>query len=161
MPLIRRLKQWLIAAEKSMAIASLFLLLAIALIQIVARNFFDYGFAQLDMISRHLVLYLAFAGAALVTENDGHIKIDVLAAFMSRGLKRKLARPLLLLAALICALFAWHAARFWQEEWHYATDTERWETLLALILPVGFGMLSLHFLLCGLAGQVGSDLEAA
>jgi TRAP-type transport system small permease protein len=155
------LKRSLIALEKSLAVVSLFLLLAFSLVQIVARNFFDFGFTHLDTISRHLVLYLAFMGAALIIEDDRHIKIDILAAFLTDKHKRLLLQPLLLLAAIICAFFAWHALRFWLDEWHYAADAERWQVLMALILPAGFCTLTLHFLLCVLTGQSGRKRNAA
>ena len=155
MAILLRLKQFLIVIEKTLAGLSLFILLVFSLIQIIARNFFDFGFIQIDMISRHMVLVLTFMGAALVIEDDRHIKIDILAVFMSEQHKRLLVRPLLFLAAAICALFAWNALRFWLDEWHYATDSDHWQVLMELILPIGFDILTLHFLLCGLTGQRG------
>ncbi|MGO9444683.1 MAG: TRAP transporter small permease [Thiobacillaceae bacterium] len=155
MAVLLRLKQYLIAIEKTLAGFSLFLLLAFSLAQIIARNFFDYGFSHLDIVSRHLVLYLTFMGAALVTEDDRHIKIDILAIFVSDTYKPPLNRALLFMGAVISALFAWHALRFWLDEWHFAATFDQWQVLLALILPLGFGMLALHFLLCGITGQAG------
>ena len=54
-----KLKQLLIMAEKVIAASSLLLLLIFAVIQVVARNIFDTGFPELDVISRHLVLFLS------------------------------------------------------------------------------------------------------
>lgn len=155
------LKRFLIAIEKTLAVVSLFLLLAISLLQIVTRDFFGFGFIHLDIVSRHLVLYLAFMGAALITEDDKHIRIDILRTVIPERYTRWLTTPLLLLAAAICAVFAWHATRFWLDEWHYAAASERWQTLLALILPFGFGVLGLHFLLCALTGQSGKEKASA
>jgi TRAP-type C4-dicarboxylate transport system permease small subunit len=54
---------------------------------------------------------------------------------------------------VVTALLCQAAWAYWQDEWTHVADQERWMTLLALILPGGFGLLSLHFLLAGLIGK--------
>jgi hypothetical protein len=44
----------------------------------------------------------------------------------------------------------WAAIRFWYDDWQYVAEHERWSSILALITPFGFGLLTLHFLLGGL-----------
>jgi len=144
---IFKLKHGLITLEKVVAAGSLFLLLAFTLTQIIARNFFDTGFADLEAISRHLVLFIAFSGAALVTEQNNHIKIDILSAFLSSRQKEILVRPLLIISSIVCGIFSWYASRFWLDELNYAPAYELWIVYMALILPIGFFVLSLHFLL--------------
>lgn len=147
-----KLKQLLIAVEKFLAASSLLLLLIFAVVQVVARNFFDTGFPELDIISRHLVLFIIFAGAALISEHNKHIKIDIVAVFLNPQQQQKLIRPLLFLSALVCAVFTWYAIRFWRDEWTYAPANEQWSLYLALIIPLGFFMLGLHLLLLALTG---------
>lgn len=142
-----KLKHALIILEKYVAAGSLLLLLTFTLTQIIARNFFDTGFPNLEAISRHLVLFIAFSGAALVSEQNNHIKIDILSAFLSARQKAILSRPLLIISSLVCGIFAWHASRFWLDELSYAPAYELWIVYMALILPVGFSILCLHFLL--------------
>jgi len=150
--LVLKVKLGLIAIEKYVAASSLLLLLIFTLIQIIARNFFDLGFPQLEAISRHLVLFIAFSGAALVSEQNNHIKIDILSAFLSSPQKQLLIRPLLIISSLICGVFAWHASRFWLDELSYAPAHELWIVYMALILPIGFIVLSLHFILLTITG---------
>lgn len=152
MILLQQFKHYLIALEKVLAASSLLLLLAFTLVQIIARNFFETGFAPLDVISRHLVLYVAFVGAALITEDQNHIKIDFMVHLFSAKQKILLLRPLGIMAAIICGIFAWHASRFWLDEWQYAVPQDRWIALLALILPVGFALIALHFVLLAIMG---------
>ena len=52
------IKHGLIHVEKWIASLSLLLLLVFTLVQIIARNFFDTGFPVLDIISRHLILFI-------------------------------------------------------------------------------------------------------
>ena len=159
-------KKYLIRFEAGIASISLVLLLSFSVTQIVARNVFETGFPILDVISRHLVLFILFSGAALITEHNKHIKIDVLAALMPADKKMNLVRPFLLIATIVCLLFAWYAGKFWLDEWEYAPVNDRVSVYLALVLPAGFMLLALHFFLLTLIGPEsksvsasGSDLE--
>jgi len=144
------LKQKLIIIEKYIAGFSLILLLALMLVQIILRNIFDLGFANIDIIARHLVLFITFMGAALASENSQHIKIDFINALLRPKIKNRLIQPLLLISAIITALFFWYALQFWLDEKQYAPDNEQLALYLALILPTGFFILSLHFFLLAL-----------
>lgn len=61
-------KTKLIYFEKLIAGTSLLLLLILSLSQVVLRNFFELGFSEIDVLSRHLVLFITFMGAALISE---------------------------------------------------------------------------------------------
>jgi TRAP-type C4-dicarboxylate transport system permease small subunit len=147
-----RARSLLVVLEKAVAAGSLLLLLLIMLVQLVARSFFEAGFSDLDVLARNLVLFITLMGAALVTESGRHIKIDILSNLMKERHKRLLVQPLLLISTAVCASFAWYAARFWIDEWTYAPDNEHLSLYLALILPVGFTVLFLHFLFKFIAG---------
>lgn len=149
---LNRFRRLLTRAETALAGLSLLLLVALTLAQTVARNLFDTGLPAADAVTRHLVLYILFFGAALAAENQRHIRIDVVAAWLSQAALDRLHRPLNALAAGVCILFMLAATRFWLDEWTYVSDAERWQTLVNLILPFGFGLLSLHFLLAALLG---------
>ncbi len=146
------LRDQLLRLERYLGAASLFLLLALALIQIVARNFFSLGLPTADTLTRHLVLFVTFFGATLAIHSHRHIKIDVLCAFMNDQWMARIYRPLQFIGALVCGLLCQAATVYWLDEWAYAADYQRWTVLLSLILPVGFGLLSLHFILSGLLG---------
>ncbi len=150
--LIFKIKHGLIIFEKLVGAGSLILLLLLAVFQVLARNFFDTGFTHLEVITRHLILFIIFMGAALVSEQNKHIKIDILTPFMSTGQQEKLTRPLLLISSIISGIFAWYSIVFWLDEWQYAPVYDRWSVYLALILPVGFFILSLHLLLLTITG---------
>jgi hypothetical protein len=62
--------------------------------------------------------------------------------------------PLYLISACLCAALTWAAMRFWYDDWQYVAEHERWASILALITPFGFSLLTLHFLLGGLFRQV-------
>lgn len=142
-----RARLGLIQIEKFIAALSLLVLLLLALSQVIMRNFFDLGFSDIDVIARHLVLFVTFMGAALASEGNRHIKIDCVSAAIKETSREKLKKPLLAISSLICAIFFWHALQFWFDEKLYAPDNEQLALYMALILPVGFLFLSLHFFL--------------
>jgi len=142
-----RLKEKLISIEKLLAASCLLALLALSLSQVIMRNLFEIGFSDIDTITRHLVLFVTFMGAALVSEGNQHIKIDCVTAVINDTKKQKLKMPLLLISSIVCGIFFWYALLFWLDEKSYAQDNEQLALYLALILPFGFFILSLHFLL--------------
>lgn len=157
---LQRLRRLLVRLETGMAGLSLLLLILLSLGQIIARNLFDTGLPLADSLTRYLVLYVTFFGAALAADGDRHIKIDVVCAWLSSPWRAHLFRPLQALGALICLELTRAALRFWRDEWHYAADHERWQALLNLVIPVGFGLLCLHFLLGLLLGQRHSEARS-
>jgi TRAP-type C4-dicarboxylate transport system permease small subunit len=147
---LTRFRHALIRMETFMAGSSLLLLLSIVFGQVLLRNFFQSGIPNADILSRYLVLYVTFFGAALAVESHRHIRIDVVAACMKAERIRILRPPLYLVSAVLCSMMAWAAMRFWYDDWQYVAEHERWSSILALITPFGFCLLVLHFLLGGL-----------
>jgi TRAP-type C4-dicarboxylate transport system permease small subunit len=151
-PPLRKARAILTQVETWLAAGSLLLLLLLALLQILARNLFDAGFATADTLSRYLVLYVMFFGAALAVERDRHIRIDVACSFLSRAALKRLYRPMHVVAALVCLLLSDAAIRYWRDAWQYTPEHERWLVLVGLVIPVGFGLLTLQYLLAAWLG---------
>ena len=123
------------------------------MVQVLARNFFDMGFPDLDVIMRYLSLFVIFMGATLATERCAHIKIDIVSSLLPADFSRKLARPLFFLSALVCMSFCWYSLLFWLDEWEFSSMNEKWSVPFALIIPTGFGLLAFHFLLLCFLGE--------
>lgn len=146
-----RIRLSLIRLEKFLGALSLIVLLGIALTQVILRNFFELGFSDMDVIARHLVLFVTFMGAALASEGNRHIKIDCISTAIKQTSREKLRRPLLSISSVICGIFFWYALMFWLDEYEYAPDNEQLAVYMALILPLGFLVLSLHFFLIAIS----------
>ncbi|HUT42431.1 MAG TPA: TRAP transporter small permease subunit [Gammaproteobacteria bacterium] len=147
---ISALRHSLIRLDGFMAGLSLLMLMALVLGQVLLRNFMDSGIPNADILSRYLVLYITFFGAALAIERHRHIRIDIVAAFLTPARLRRITPLLYLLSSAVCAVMAWAAMRFWYDDWEYVAAHERWSSILALITPFGFCLLTVHFLLGGL-----------
>lgn len=156
MTVLRSIRDTLVKLEAFLAAASLLLLLLLAVLQIVARNVFDSGIGTADALTRYLVLYVTFFGAAVAIDRDRHIKIDVCSTMLSQQALSKLYRPLRAIAAVICAFLSDAAIRFWLDEYTYAADHERWQVYASFVIPVGFVLLTAQFVLGALLGP-GDD----
>ena len=154
---ITSLRHALVRMDTFMAGLSLLLLLALVFGQVLMRNLLNSSIPHADILARYLVLYVAFFGAALAIESHRHIRIDVVAACMRPESIRLMRPPLYLISAVVCTMMAWAAMRFWYDDWQYVAEHERWTSILALITPFGFSLLTLHFLLGGLFVQTEAD----
>ena len=145
--MIEKFVQGLVKVESFIAATSLFLLLALSLLQILTRNIFEFGFPEIEVINRNLLVIAGAMGAVIATSKLRHIKVDALTVFMSKRLMSRLRCPLSIVSATVCALMSYHAIIFVMDEWEYIPSNERWTLPFTLIYPFGFGLLSLHFLL--------------
>lgn len=144
---VASLRHTLVRMDMFMAGSSLLLLLLLVFGQVLMRNLFDSGIPNADILARYLVLYVSFFGAALAVEQHRHIRIDAVAACLDTEQVRRLRPPLYLISALVCAVLTWAAMRFWYDDWQYVAEHERWASILALITPFGFCLLTVHFLI--------------
>jgi TRAP-type C4-dicarboxylate transport system permease small subunit len=156
---ITRLRDGLNRLETTIAGVALLLLLSLVFGQILARNFFHSSIPEADILSRYLVLYVAFFGAALGVRSHRHIRLDIVAALLSHRQIRQLRMPLYLISAVVCGMFAHAAGRFWYDDWQYVSENERWSSILALVTPFGFGLLTLNFVLAALFTRPEGHLD--
>ena len=145
--MLERFEKNLVKVESIIAATSLFLLLALSLFQIFTRNVLDFGYAEIEIINRNLLIICGAMGAVLATSKLRHIKIDALTVFMSERKILLLRCPLSLFSATVCLLMSYYAGIFVMDEWQYAPANERWALPFNFIYPFGFGLLGLHFLL--------------
>jgi TRAP-type C4-dicarboxylate transport system permease small subunit len=134
-------------------------MILLAAAQIISRNLFSYGLIWGEPLLRVMVLWLALLGAMAATRDGNHIQIDVLPRFLPQRLKHYTRRITDLFSALVCALLAWHAARFVHAEWQDGLEMfagiPSW--VFELIIPVGFGIMALRFLLHTVTGPPVRD----
>ena len=137
--------------ESQLASACLVAILALSLIEIGARNFFDTGVPGASTLIQYLVLWVSFIGAVLAVR-ERHIKIDVATILLNEVWRRRLERPIFFFSMVVCGTLFWHAAGFWWDEWQSVAPDEKWVAAMGIIIPIGFCLLSLHFALRGIIG---------
>jgi TRAP-type C4-dicarboxylate transport system permease small subunit len=142
--------------------AVLVLLLSVMILlaggQILLRNGFDAGLVWADPLLRVLVLWVGLVGAMAAARADRHITVDVLSRFLPER-PRRYARALTdACTAAVCAVLAWHAARLVVAEYRGGViafaDVPAW--VCELVLPIGFGVIGLRYLVLGLGRLRGA-----
>ena len=145
--MIEKLEQSLIKIESIIAALSLLSLLLLSLFQIITRNLFNFGYAEIEIINRNLLIICGAMGAVIATSKLRHIKIDALSVLMNERQIAALRCPLSVFSGSVCMLMSYYAGIFVMDEWQYAPANERWALPFTFIYPFGFGLLSLHFFL--------------
>jgi TRAP-type C4-dicarboxylate transport system permease small subunit len=154
-----KLEYYFTGIESAFAIFGLALMLGLSLIEIILRNFFHYSIPGADILIRHLVLWVSFLGAVMAVR-ERHIKVEIIAAWLPELWHRRLERPIFLFSAIVCAVIAWAAVRFWYQEWLNVPAGERWIAILGIVIPLSFFLLALHFTLRFLIGPRSHERTA-
>ncbi|HHJ36079.1 MAG TPA: TRAP transporter small permease [Gammaproteobacteria bacterium] len=145
--MLQRTNKHLQTLEAWLAAISLLALLSLSIFQILLRNIFDFGYPEIDIINRHLLVISGMMGAVLATSRNAHIKTDALNVLLSPAIKEKLRFPLKIFASIICLLLAYYATTFVSDEWTYAPANERWTLPFTLIYPFSFALMGWHFII--------------
>jgi len=146
---VRALIGFLQKIESGLLAVILFLLILLAAWQVLARNFFDGGLLWGDGFVRVAVLWVTLIGAMVASRTDDHIRMDVISRYLPDSLRRISSRLTAIFTATVCGLFAWFSTTFVIEEMEYGTmafgEVPAW--ICALVMPVGFGIMALRYVL--------------
>jgi TRAP-type C4-dicarboxylate transport system permease small subunit len=122
-------------------------MILLATYQVIARNFFDTGLFWGDSLVRVLVLWITFIGATIASRNDEHIRIDLLARFVSNKSSVWLERFRSLFTAFIAGVFAWYSFEFVMLDYQDGTiafaSVPAW--LCESVMPFGAGLICLRY----------------
>jgi C4-dicarboxylate transporter DctQ subunit len=153
MNVLKALEKGLLALERSAIVLILSMMILLAFLQVILRNFFSVGFLWADPLLRHAVLWVGFIGASIATRNEKHINIDLVTRYASPRVTNLLRIVTNLFAALVTALLAKAGWVFLQSEQLTAdklltigsADLPAW--WFEIIIPAGFALISFRFLL--------------
>jgi TRAP-type C4-dicarboxylate transport system permease small subunit len=145
-------------AEDALLLVILISMIVLAGIQIFLRNFFDTGFFWGDELLRIMVLWLTIAGALAASRMDKHISIAVLDRFLPHKTQTITKVVIDLFTASICALFAWHSARFVMSSYEFGDMLMRnipaW--ILQSIMPIGFALMAYRHVVLAIKRSFGT-----
>jgi len=145
--LLKKINYLLQTFETWLAAGSVLLLLCLSIFQILLRNFFDFGYPEIDVINRNLLVLCGMMGAVLATSKRAHIKTDALNVLLTPAIKARLKLPLALFTSTVCLFLCYYSIIFVIDEWQYAPNNERWILPFTLTYPSGFALMACHFLL--------------
>jgi TRAP-type C4-dicarboxylate transport system permease small subunit len=139
---VNRVEDWFL-------ILMLSTMVTVAVAQIVYRNLFDSGIVWADPLLRVLVLWVALSGAVIATRTNNHIRIDFFSRYLTRFAIPCLQRVVYAFCIFICALIAWHGARFVSMDYEVGTiafsGVPSWTT--ELIIPIAFFLMAVRYLM--------------
>ncbi len=147
MKLIKKFNDYLSVGENSIIFVMVLFMIVLSFSQVMMRNLFSSGLPWADICLRHMVLWVGFIGASLATQHGRHITVDVITKFLSPTWKA--AADVLTSSASfgLGIVFVFASIAFVKSEFE-AHDIAFlgipfW--VIQLIIPVGFGLISLRF----------------
>ena len=156
---LRRCARWdaALANVETLLLAILILgSLAASLVQIALRNLGLPALPETDTAVRRALLWIAFIGASLAAFRGSHLAVDVAEQVLPARANRVVSAAAGLVAAAVTALLALSSARFVVAELAFAGPGA---AAAAAVMPLGFAVITLRFLLGAARRLTGSDGE--
>ena len=138
--------------EDGLLAAMLAMMIGLSAAQIFLRDVFHSGLVSGDHLLRVLVLWITMLGSMAASRGDRHMAMDVLSRFLPPRIRLAWRVIVDLFTVVVCAMVAYYAARFAHSDRAAGTiafsSVPAW--LVELILPVGFGVMTLRYSLLAL-----------
>ena len=162
MKLLQTLDRHLTSLISTLLVLAFSIMLGLAALQVFLRFFFHAGLLWGDVAARNLVIWVGFFGAYLATRENKHFRIDVLTRLLPSRLRFILTGLTDLFAAVVCYFLFQASANFVS----IGIDPEAIafykipQRAIAMIVPVGFSLMIVQFLLRTLESAVNAMHDA-
>ena len=151
-PHLGRILTVLCRIEDGILVALLALMITLAAVQILLRNFFGAGIVWGDVLVRVLVLWIGLIGSMIATRQNKHISIDLVARYLPTGFDLPVKAVVQLFAAGVCALAAFYSFVFVYAEYFDGGrafgQVPVW--VCEAIMPLAFAVMALRYLMLSL-----------
>lgn len=156
--ILQKIDKGLYHTENILIFALIATMVILSFLQVILRNFFNTGLLWADIFLRHLVLWVGFIGASLATRADRHINIDLLSRLVSKRYLIPIKITTQLFAIVIGIILARASYLFVLSEKEAGAivfgNVPAW--YIQIILPIGFSLIVIRFLLKILEELIGS-----
>lgn len=150
--LVKTIRLVLLRIEDGFLVALLLAILAMAVLQIILRNVFDSGIIWGDILVRILVLWIGMTGAVVASRTGEHINVDIVTRYLPDTARSVIGAVVAILTAAICSVASFYSFRFVAAEAAFGgtafAGVPVW--FCQVIIPLGFAMIALRYLLLGL-----------
>ncbi|HJP17834.1 MAG TPA: TRAP transporter small permease [Nitrospinota bacterium] len=140
--------------EEFLLILILSFMVFFSFLQVIFRNIFSEGIPGADIFLRHLVLWIAFIGAALTTRYEKHISIDILSRFFNNKLNAFRKILINVISGSICCYLTRASWVFMIDEKMSGSELfsgiPTWYFLI--VLPFAFTIITFRFYLKTVSG---------
>jgi TRAP-type C4-dicarboxylate transport system permease small subunit len=151
-PCLGRILNVVCRIEDGILVTLLALMIALAAVQILLRNFFGAGIIWGDVLVRVLVLWIGLIGAMIATRQNKHISIDLVARYLPTRFSLPVKAVVQLFAAGVCALAAFYSFVFVHAEYYDGGRAFGHVPVWAceVIMPLAFAVMALRYLMMSL-----------
>ncbi len=153
MKILRSIENALGITENALLVIFLTVTVVMAFLQVILREFWSTGIIWGDVFLRHLVLWIGFLGAALAAKESRHFSINIITKRLPSIVQRVIQVFLDLTAAVVSYFLVQAGVSFVSDEIQYNTQPlftfmgkNVMSYYLEIIIPIGFGLIGLHFL---------------
>lgn len=126
-----------------------FVMLGMAVLQIVLRSFFSAGIAWGDVLVRICVLWICLLGAMIATRQDNHININVISRYLPDKSQKLLGGVVRVIVTGVCLMMAWVGIGLVRLDFEYGTiafaSVPAW--ICELIIPIGFFVIAVRYVI--------------
>lgn len=147
MTLLGKLERAGRAVEDALLVGLLAAMVLLAGAQIVLRNLLGEGLVWSDQLLRIMVLWVGVLGALAASRDNNHIVIDLVPKLLPPRAKRGIEIAVFAFTAAVCALVAWHSARFVLAEYGLSQPllgpVPGWA--FQTIIPLGFALIAWRY----------------
>lgn len=147
----RRLIRWYRCLNAWILNGLIFVLLGgmvlLATAQILMRNLFSYSLFWGDDLIQLALLWLVMSGAVAAAHTGEHLRINILAQFISPSVKPWMYAAIHAFTAAVCAVLTWQSVSMVLESLKYGDvmfgELPAWAA--QLVMPIGFGLLAFNY----------------
>ncbi|MBN1349872.1 TRAP transporter small permease [candidate division KSB1 bacterium] len=147
MRFLKQLDHWISIAENALLIFLLTLMILLAFLQIPLTRI--YPIQDIDILLRHLVLWVSFFGATLATREERHINIDVMSKLLKGRWKALSGVFINLFGTVVCILLFSAAIKLVDDSKRFEETVSIFTTIpawsLQSIFLIGFGLMIFRF----------------
>lgn len=134
-------------AEDLFLVMFFLLMLAMAILQIVARNLFGMSWSWVEPVGRHAVLWIALLASMIGSRTNEHLQINLMQHYLPPLWALRLNRFICSLASVMLWLLAWHSLRLVLDEYQYSypmfLNISSWVPMV--IMPIAFAVMALRY----------------
>ncbi len=148
---LKKAESLLVRLETAVLVLLVAVMVALSFWQVLLRQFFGTGLLWADTLTRHLVLWLGFLGAALAAAENKHFAFEALHQEGRAGAALRLFGNVF--GAAVCVLLVSASWQYFQGERDAAQtlfsvgSINVPSTWFAAAIPVGFALLLVHLLI--------------
>lgn len=159
---MKTFEQLLVALNKWVLVLLLSAMSIIVFANVSLRYLTNFSIVWAEEVARYLMIWMTFLGAGMALRVGGHVAITNLHDVVSTGVARYLRGIVAIVLLSFFLLMIWIGYEYMSRMGRQLTPATRISfSYIYAAMPIGFALLTLHFLFVVKSYIVGSDDEDA